>query len=311
MGHRTWAQAGFAALLSAWLFSGVVSAEPLERVEAELVTETPAAPAESAEAALPADPIPVPEACDPFFDESCDDEDLSSLAHFPDPWEEYNRGTLSFNEGFDRWVFDPLTSLYQLLPDPVENAFLRSIQNLDCPAIAVNDGLQLEWADMGITLSRFAINSTIGIAGFFDPAAAWGIEAHSSDFGQTLTLAGFPSGPYLILPVLGPTTVRDGFGSVADTAMSPLLYVFGLASFETLAQAGSSGIAVRADKIQELQSLEQGSIDFYAALRSAFYQNRQAEIWGRREHRRQDAAAILQPVVHRPAAVPREAVEVD
>ena len=164
---------------------------------------------------------------------------------------------------------------------------------------------------MGTTLSRFAINSTIGIAGFFDPAAAWGIEAHSSDFGQTLTLAGFPSGPYLILPILGPTNARDGVGAIADASMSPLLYVFGLASFETLAQAGSSGIAVRADKIQELHSLEQGSIDFYAALRSAFYQNRQAEIWGRREHRRTDAAAIQQPVVHRQAEVPREVVEVD
>ena len=246
----------------------------------------------------PVTPVVPPEACDPIFDDECEEGAAGSLAHFPDPWERYNRGALDFNDGFDTWVLNPITSVYKLLPDSVEKAMVRVGRNLDCPAIMVNDGLQLQWRDMGTTLSRFLVNSTVGIAGLFDPASAWGLERHESDFGQTLTLAGLPSGAYLVLPVLGPTTVRDGAGSLADAAMSPLLYVFGLTSFETVLQAGGSGIVVRAEKIQELQSLQQGSIDFYAALRSAFYQNRQAEIWGRREHRRGDAASILEPVHH-------------
>ena len=245
------------------------------------------AAAELAEPAESAEP-----ACDPLFDDDCDETVGLARAQFPDPWEGYNRGVLRFNQGFDTFVFDPLTRAYRfLLPDPVENAILNAVQNLDAPAIAINDALQLEWIDMGTTLTRFAVNSTVGVAGLFDPATSLGLERHSSDFGQTLTLAGVPSGPYLMLPVLGPTTLRDGYGAVVDAAMSPLLYVFGLVSFETLGRAGGSGLAVRADRIQELQSLEKGSIDFYAALRSAFYQNRQAEIWGRREHRRDDFAA--------------------
>lgn len=238
------------------------------------------------------------EACDPIFDDGCEESGAGSLAHFPDPWERYNRGALAFNDGFDTWVLNPITFVYKLLPDPVEKAMVRVGRNLDCPAIMVNDALQLEWLDMRTTFSRFLVNSTVGIAGLFDPASAWGIKRHESDFGQTLALAGLPSGAYLVLPVLGPMTVRDGAGALADAAMSPLLYVFGLASFETVLQAGGSGIVVRAEKIQELQSLQQGSIDFYAALRSAFYQNRQAEIWGRREHRREDTASILEPVPH-------------
>ena len=285
--------AALACLLGASLFAATASADSAaapegEEVELGAVSEPEAVG--DLETAV-AD-------CDPIFDDDCEDEEYGSLAHFPDPWERYNRGALGFNRGVDKWVFDPITRVYQLLPDPVEAAILRAVENLECPAIAINDGLQLEWVDMGVTMSRLVINSTFGLAGLFDPASAWGLEHHDSDFGQTLTLAGLPSGPYMILPLVGPTTVRDGSGAIADAAMSPLLYVFGLASFETLYRAGSSGLAVRADKIQELHSLEKGSIDFYAALRSAYYQNRQAQIWSRREHRRADAISIGLPVAH-------------
>jgi phospholipid-binding lipoprotein MlaA len=250
----------------------------------------------AAQESVPAEPPA--QSCDPIFDDECEESGLAELAHFPDPWENFNRGSMTFNDGVDTWFFDPITAVYRLLPDPVEGALYRMGLNIDGPAIMINDGLQLEWRDMGTTFSRFLINSSIGLAGLFDPAEALGFERHDSDFGQTLTLAGLPSGPYLIVPVVGPTTVRDGCGSIADIAMNPLVYFFGLASFEVVLQAGGSGIVLRAEKIQELQSLEQGSIDFYAALRSAFYQNRQAEIWGRREHRRDDAASVLEPVHH-------------
>jgi phospholipid-binding lipoprotein MlaA len=224
--------------------------------------------------------------CDPLFDDDCDDAAGAQL-QFRDPWESYNRAIFRFNGGFDRFILNPITFVYRtILPDPVERALLRVVHNLDSPAILINDGLQLEWRDAGVTLQRFIVNTTVGIAGLFDPAAAIGLERHDSDFGQTLTLAGVRSGPYMILPMLGPTTVRDGSGILADLAMSPLLYLLGPLE---IWRYGGSGIALRADSQRDLQTLEQESIDFYAALRSAFYQNRQAEIWRGREHRREQA----------------------
>lgn len=230
------------------------------------------------------------EACDPLFADECEDAAVAS-SHFPDPWERTNRGVFRFNRGFDRFVFDPLTLLYRtVFPEPVRNALLRVVLNLDAPSIIVNDSLQLEWRDGAVTLQRFVVNSTIGLGGLFDPAASLGLEPHHSDFGQTLTLASVPSGPYMIVPVLGPTTVRDGAGILADLAMSPLLYILGPFSFEIYRQSGQ-GLAVRAQSQRDLQLLEKESVDFYATLRSAFYQNRQAEIWSRREHRREPAGS--------------------
>lgn len=226
-------------------------------------------------------------ACDPLFDEC--DEGMEQAAYFPDPWEPYNRGVFRFNGQFDRFVLDPLTYGYKaVLPDAVERALMRAVLNLDAPSIMINDGLQLEWWDAAVTLQRFVVNSTIGIGGLFDPAEAIGLDPHHSDFGQTLALAEVGSGPYMVLPVFGPTTVRDAGGTLTDMAMSPLLYVLG--PVIEIGRVGGAGIATRAEVVRDMQTLEKESIDFYAALRSAFYQNRQAEIWSRREHRRPDGA---------------------
>ena len=227
--------------------------------------------------------------CDPLFDEECLEGTLS-LAHFPDPLEQTNRQIFEFNRGFDRFVLDPFTLVYQtLIPEPLREALLRVVRTLDAPSIMVNDGLQLEWRDSAITLQRFVVNSTVGLGGLFDPAASLGLARHHSDFGQTLSLAGIPSGPYMIVPILGPTNARDGAGILADLAMSPLLYILGPFSFEIYRQSGQ-GLAVRAEAQRDLKLLERESVDFYAAFRNAFYQNRQAEIWSRREHRRPSAS---------------------
>ena len=256
---------------------------------------TPADLEGSAAPALPAAAAAEPEpvfACDPLFDDDCSEADAAlGEAHFPDPWERYNRGVLKFNNGLDRYLLGPLTWAYQkVLPDPVERAVVRALQNLDTPAMLVNDGLQLEWADGAVTLGRFLVNTTIGIGGLFDPAESMGLERHRCDFGQTLTLAGIGSGPYMILPLFGPSTVRDGTGVLVDVAMSPLLYLIGPLSFELWRQTGV-GIAVRADRARDIDTLKKESVDFYAAMRNAYYQNRQAEIWTGREHRRPSTAA--------------------
>jgi len=145
----------------------------------------------------------------------------------------------------------------------------------------VNDVLQLRFDDAGQTLGRFLLNSTVGMGGLFDAGIEAGWEWHDADFGQTLALYGAPSGPYLVLPVFGPTTLRDGFGDVVDRMFEPLTYVFGIgllgSSIQVVVGTGT-GITTYEAHADELEQLEEGSIDFYAALRSVYLQSREAEI---------------------------------
>jgi phospholipid-binding lipoprotein MlaA len=172
--------------------------------------------------------------------------------------------------------------------------------NLDAPVTFANDILQLEPTDAAVTLARFAVNTTVGIAGLFDVASSFDLEGHESDFGQTLALSGVPSGPYLIFPVLGPTTARDGTGFLVDFLFRPTTYLltpggaFFLSSFGT--QSGqqvllstlfegsteiAEGITTREAAGEGLHALEASSLDYYAALRNAYYQNRTALVWRR------------------------------
>ena len=222
---------------------------------------------------------------DPLFDEAIDDP-----AGLPDPVEETNRRIHSFNDGVDEWVLDPLTRAYGwLFPNPVKKAIRRFFSNLGEPATTVNNLLQLEWKDAGVSGSRFLINTTLGIGGLLDVAQYAGLDYHRSDFGQTLALAGTPSGAYLVLPVFGPNNVRDGFGVLADVTMHPLSWFLGPANFLIYGiYTGSQGLSTRENHIEQLNALRESSVDYYAALRSAYYQNRVAEIWSRRQDRRDD-----------------------
>lgn len=211
----------------------------------------------------------------------------------PDPLEWLNRRTLAFHRGLERWFLDPVTKLYsKVVPGPVKLRVRNFFANLNSPSIFVNDTLQLEFRDAGTTLGRFFLNSTVGILGLFDPAAGLRLEPHHSDFGQTLALAGIGSGPYLVVPLLGPTTARDVVGDVVDFFFQPTSYVFGPG--QQLVYGGGAGLVTREAHYEELEALESSAVDYYAALRSAYSQNREAEIWSRREHRR-----------NRPPFVPR------
>jgi phospholipid-binding lipoprotein MlaA len=219
------------------------------------------------------------------------DEELEAApAGFPDPLEGTNRGVLGFNGVIDRWILDPITKAYGfLVPNLVKRSIRRVFVNLGEPGTTVNNLLQLEWGDAGISLSRFVINTTAGIGGLFDPASALGLEYHRSDFGQTLALAGTPSGAYLMVPVAGPNNVRDGFGVLADFTMHPLTWFLGPTNFLLFGiYGGGQGLSTREEHIEQLDALREGSIDYYAALRNAYYQNRIAAMWERREHRRDD-----------------------
>jgi phospholipid-binding lipoprotein MlaA len=244
----------------------------------------------SAPAALGADertpilehPVPSLAGPDPLFDDDFFDEQHDVY----DPLEGMNRLFFGFNRYADRFVWTPITTAYQwAVPEPGRRAVLRAFRNLGSAPIFVNDLLQLRFRDAGETLGRFVLNSTVGMAGFFDAAVEAGWEYHHSDFGQTLAMVGVGKGPYLVLPILGPTTTRDGFGVVVDRAFEPLTYVFGFGllgpTIQILIGAGN-GVATRDVYVESMTALEESSVDFYAALRSVYVQNREAEIWAHR-----------------------------
>lgn len=201
-----------------------------------------------------------------------------------DPLEPVNRRIFAFNEAFDAVLVEPLSEAYEfLVPSSARRAIRRAFVNINSPPIFVNDLLQLRFADAGKTLGRFALNSTLGMGGLFDAGKAAGWEHHQSDFGQTLAVYGAGSGPYLVLPVLGPSTVRDGFGQIVDVMFQPLTYLGGLSAAQQLfniTRGTATGFTLRVAQGEALEALEASSVDFYAALRSAYLQNRHAEIWG-------------------------------
>jgi phospholipid-binding lipoprotein MlaA len=228
---------------------------------------------------------------DPLFDEELELHLDSQPSGFPDPWERTNRGVLGFNDLTDRYLIDPITMIYGFVfPGPVKNAIRRVFDNVDEPSTMLNDMLQLEWKDAMTSGSRFVVNTTVGIGGLFDPASRWGIELHNSDFDQTLALAGTPSGPYVVLPFVGPNTVRGGVSYAVDLFMRPSFYViYMVGPLSLLFYEGSSGLTTREEHLEELKALRESSIDYYAALRNAYYQTRMAQIWDRREDRRPEA----------------------
>ena len=145
-----------------------------------------------------------------------------------DPLEPVNRVVFSFNNIFDRLVLRPIAVVYRgIVPEFVRNRITYSLDNLSMPITALNNLLQGELGKAGISTSRFLINSTIGFLGFFDPAANFGLESEKEDFGQTLTVWGVPSGPYLVLPFLGPSNPRDFTGFLSTSLLDPMYQVGG------------------------------------------------------------------------------------
>jgi len=220
---------------------------------------------------------------DPLFDEGFEEESVG----FPDPFESVNRPILSFNRVLDHVLLNPLTKLYGFVfPDPVKQSVRQVFDNAHAPPIIMNDLFQREWRDAGVTTARFLVNSTIGVGGLFDPAAHMGLEQHYSDFDQTMALLGLGSGPYMMIPILGPTTLRGATGFVVDSLMSPAIYLIGPGELLFYYALGGRGLVLREEHLREIIALEASSIDYYAVLRNAYYQNRNAQIWERREHHR-------------------------
>nr|MDJ0868689.1 VacJ family lipoprotein [Myxococcota bacterium] len=208
-----------------------------------------------------------------------DDDWLDDPVDVSDPIEPVNRGIFWGNRWLDRLLLEPLARGYGwILPDFAKRSVRGVFRNLREPVVFVNDLLQLEGRRAGRAGARFLINTTVGIAGLWDPATRWGIEHHNSDFGQTLGRAGIPPGPYLVIPVLGPSSARDAVGSVVDLLLSLDTWFLPLGS--QLVFRGTSGITERESRLEEVKALEDSALDFYSALRTAWWLDRQAFVEG-------------------------------
>jgi phospholipid-binding lipoprotein MlaA len=198
-----------------------------------------------------------------------------------DPLEPMNRGIFFFNRATDALFIKPAAMVYRtLMPRPGQLAIRNVLNNLDTPVVLINQLFQGKFDPAGRTVERFFINSTFGVLGLVDVADTLGIKREDADFGQTLDSWGMGSGPYLMLPLFGPSNARDTVGLVVDNFMDPLGYV-GPAAVErkvAISRFAADGIDQRAQSIDALDSLEKTSVDFYAQLRSVAQQHRAAEL---------------------------------
>lgn len=190
-----------------------------------------------------------------------------------DPYESFNRKVYRFNSAVDRAILKPLARVYdKLLPDMVQRRIGNFFRNLGEPTVIVNDLLQGKFQESMAATARFLANSTLGIGGLFDVAAEAGVPRQQEDFGQTLAVWGAQPGPYLVLPVLGPRTVRDSFGWVADWYTDPVTYI----DNEPLRWGlrGANLVDTRWQLMDASRVLEQATDDEYLFVREAYLQRR-------------------------------------
>lgn len=194
-----------------------------------------------------------------------------------DPWEKMNRAVYSFNDKLDKDVARPVATAYvRAVPEPARNRFHDFISNLGEPVNIVNAALQGKFKQSLQDTGRFLVNSTIGLFGFFDVAVHIGLPHQEEDLGETLAHWGVPSGPYLVIPVLGPSTVRDAGSLYVDVAANPTLKYMGPRYRNALTLL--YGIDTRAGLMQANGSLD-SAYDPYTFMRDAYIQNRRYKIY--------------------------------
>ena len=203
-----------------------------------------------------------------------------------DCFESVNRGIFAFNQGLDKVIFKPLAKGYRKLPQPVRSGTSNALSNLGNLVTIPNNILQGQIKDASINSLRLIINSTLGIVGIFDVASYYGLQKlEKEDYGQTLGTWGVGEGCYFVLPVLGPTTVRDSIGSLANATGGDAWYNVTVANDTQYFNEADyyltrllSGVDFRAKNLESLDSLENTSIDLYASIRSLYLQDRQRKI---------------------------------
>jgi len=224
----------------------------------------------------------------PSFAGSDGQNELSkdSNGQVKDCFEGINRGIFAFNQALDNTIVEPLARGYRLLPAPIRTGTSNALSNLSLVVTIPNNLLQGEFGLAGKNSGRFLVNSTIGVLGIFDPATKMGLNNYEKeDWGQTLGTWGVGEGCYIVLPILGPSTLRDSVGSLASytggdawyniTVRNDSRYV---SDFDYYASVATNGIDFRAKNIESFENLEKNSIDFYASVKSLYLQDRKKKI---------------------------------
>ncbi len=205
----------------------------------------------------------------------------SEPSQIADPLEPVNRYIFAANLAIDTTLIEPAATFYRdFVPDPARESVRNFLRNLETPILLANDVLQGDIDAAGVTGRRFFINSTIGILGLFDPAAEMGLARRDEDFGQTMGHYGVGPGFYIVLPILGPSSLRDAAGNFVDYYLDPLNHYAENTDrgYITISRTVARGIDARSRTIETLDEIERTSIDFYATIRSLYHQRRQSDI---------------------------------
>ncbi|MGB5685547.1 MAG: VacJ family lipoprotein [Candidatus Electrothrix sp.] len=207
---------------------------------------------------------------DAFYEETSEEDAVK------DPFEDINRVVFTFNDYAFTWVMNPLATGYsELLPADIRGAVANFFYNLQEPIRAVNSLLQVRFTDAGTLLARFAINTVGGVGGLGDPAVELGFPKKAASFSQTLASWGVPDGIFLMIPVMGPTTLRDISGTLVDSfSVTPLYYSWAAGWEESVSIYMGKEVNNLSLHLGEYEQVKEMSVDPYAAVRDGFYQHR-------------------------------------
>ena len=197
-----------------------------------------------------------------------------------DPLESVNRAIFSFNNVADKVILEPVAKGYKKLPSPLQSGISNFLSNLRTPLVVVNQFLQGQGSNAFQSSGRFIINSTVGVFGLFDAAEKIGLEEKEEDYGQTLATWGVGDGFYIVLPLFGPSNLRDTSGMFM-TMMTDPVNAYAASQGEAWViplRTAANAVDQRSKIIDEVNALRDNSLDYYAAVRSSYYQNRKAAI---------------------------------
>jgi phospholipid-binding lipoprotein MlaA len=259
--------------------STAISAAPAVVNGAAAVSNTPPTASASANTNVKADNNrkDAPESFDgPVFKNAAPAADPATFRSKEDPWEPVNRKVFGFNETVDDYVFKPVAKGYKwVMPDPLQIAVGNVFSNLNDIPVTLNNLLQLKFNNALTSSMRVVVNSTLGLAGLADVATGIGLEKHDEDFGQTLGYHGVASGPYIVLPFLGPSSTRDAGGRVLDIATDPVFVgSFFVAPFIGPIVGSTRATDTRAGLLKSEKTLDEAALDKYEFIRDAYLQRR-------------------------------------
>ena len=212
---------------------------------------------------------------------------ISNAKSAEECFENTSRAVFKFNMALDDIVIEPVAKGYNKLPSPIKKGTSNFTSNIGTLLSVPNNILQGNFKQLGHSIGSFTINSTVGILGFFNPAEKLGLKPHKEDVGQTLGSYGIGTGCYFVLPIFGPTTVRDSIGMFADTFIDPFAHVtlrenelFGASgnSLDYYSIKGTGAVDFRAKNDKNFESLEKNSLDLYSSLKSIYLQDRENKI---------------------------------